>query len=88
MKLGERIFSKLSSNRRKSLIFQLLNYLKVGNYQRVNNEILRVLNVVEADDSDKNRFIEEWSKFFYGLNDKENEMAAYSLIMGLLRINN
>lgn len=84
--ISRKLFKDLSDNQRKKLIFQLLNYLKVGNLQRAKNEVLRILNTIDTPVEEKNKFIENWKEVCYSNNDKQFEEMLYALVTGLLRI--
>lgn len=85
-KLTPKLFGGLADNRRKSLVFQLINHLKVGNYQRVNNEVLKLLNLLEVEDGDKREFLKYWKDVYFSGNSTDFEGSAYAFVMGLLNI--
>ncbi|MEM4460966.1 MAG: hypothetical protein QXY70_02405 [Nanopusillaceae archaeon] len=87
IKLTSELFSYLSENRRKSLVFQLLNYLKAYKFERVNNEILKILNTLEASKNEKEKLIEKWQEIYCNSTTKELEKLYYCFIMGILKTN-
>lgn len=74
----------LSENQRRSLVFRLLNYLRVGNYRRVNNEIMKLINTFEIQQGAIKEFIAHWSNIYCSGTNPEFEKIAYSFLMGLL----
>jgi uncharacterized tellurite resistance protein B-like protein len=84
-KLSSRLFKDLTDNQRKSLVYRLLNYLRVGNYKRVNNEVLRLINTLGVDNESRKKFIDRWATVYCDENNHEFEKMAYSFLMGLLK---
>lgn len=79
------LFKDLSSSQRKSLVYRLLNYLRVGNYKRVNYEVLKLINTLDIDDESRKIFLDRWATVYCDGNNPEFEKMAYSFLMGLLK---
>ena len=86
VELTANLFTSLGKNRRKSLVFNLLNYLKVYKFERVNNEILKILNTLDADEDEKKKLIEKWQEIYCESTFKDLEKLYYCFIMGILKI--
>lgn len=82
--LSSSLFGGLSSNQRKSLVYRLLNYLRAGNYKRVNNEVLKLVNTLDIE-NEKKEFLDHWNNIYCNENNSEFEKIAYSFLMGLLK---
>lgn len=71
-------------NQIKSFVLRLLNYLKAGNYNMVNNEILRILIILDLDPKIKEEFLDSWQKYIK-VDNQLFEKAVYSFIAGVIK---